>query len=52
MIKALIKNIIIKIGKNICNSRINHNGDMNIAKKLISLAKNSGCDAVNFKREI
>ena len=32
---------------------INHNGDMNIAKKLISLAKNSGCDAVKFqKRDI
>jgi len=32
---------------------INHNGDIEIAKKLISMAKNSGCDAVKFqKRDI
>lgn len=32
---------------------INHNGDINIAKKLIDLAKKSGCDAVKFqKRDI
>jgi N-acetylneuraminate synthase len=32
---------------------INHNGDMSIAKKLIDLAKKSGCDAVKFqKRDI
>ncbi len=32
---------------------INHNGDLNIAKKLISEAKNSGFDAVKFqKRDI
>jgi N-acetylneuraminate synthase len=29
---------------------INHNGDMNIAKDLILLAKNSGCDAVKFQK--
>ena len=32
---------------------INHNGDMNICKKLIDLALESGCDAVKFqKRDI
>lgn len=32
---------------------INHNGDIEIAKKLIDLAKKSGCDAVKFqKRDI
>ena len=25
---------------------INHNGDMEIAKKLISIAKSAGCDAI------
>ncbi len=29
---------------------INHNGDINIAKKLIDLAKESGCDAVKFQK--
>ena len=29
---------------------INHNGDMNIAKKLIDIAKDSGCDAVKFQK--
>jgi N-acetylneuraminate synthase len=32
---------------------INHNGDMKICKDLITVAKNSGCDAVKFqKRDI
>ena len=32
---------------------INHNGDLDIAKQLITLAKNAGCDAVKFqKRDI
>lgn len=32
---------------------INHNGDLNIAKKLIEGAKTSGCDAIKFqKRDI
>ena len=32
---------------------INHNGDIDLAKKLIDKAKNSGCDAVKFqKRDI
>ena len=32
---------------------INHNGDMGICKRLIDIASNSGCDAVNFqKRDI
>lgn len=32
---------------------INHNGDMSICKKLIDVAKDSGCDAVKFqKRDI
>lgn len=29
---------------------INHNGDLQLAKDLISLAKNSGCDAVKFQK--
>lgn len=29
---------------------INHNGDVNIAKKLIDTAKNAGCDAVKFQK--
>ena len=29
---------------------INHNGDMKICKKLINIAKNSGCDAVKFQK--
>ena len=32
---------------------INHNGDLNIAKQLIDVAKDAGCDAVKFqKRDI
>ena len=29
---------------------INHNGDVEIAKKLIDIAKNKGCDAVKFQK--
>ena len=29
---------------------INHNGDIEIAKKLIKMAKSSGCDAVKFQK--
>jgi len=29
---------------------INHNGDINIAKQLIDIAKDSGCDAVKFQK--
>jgi N-acetylneuraminate synthase len=29
---------------------INHNGDVDIAKKLIDIAKNTGCDAVKFQK--
>ena len=29
---------------------INHNGSLNICKKLIDIAKNSGCDAVKFQK--
>src|SRR3972149_11851395 len=29
---------------------INHNGDINIAKKLIDMAKIAGCDAVKFQK--
>ena len=29
---------------------INHNGDLNIAKKLIDIAALSGCDAVKFQK--
>ena len=30
---------------------INHNGSLNLAKKLMSLAKASGCDLVKFKKK-
>ena len=29
---------------------INHNGDIEIAKKLIDIAKKCGCDAVKFQK--
>lgn len=29
---------------------INHNGDVSIAKRLIDMAKNAGCDAVKFQK--
>ena len=29
---------------------INHNGDLKIAKKLIDIAKDTGCDAVKFQK--
>ena len=29
---------------------INHNGDLDIVKKLIDVAKNAGCDAVKFQK--
>ena len=29
---------------------INHNGDLSIAKKLIDLATEAGCDAVKFQK--
>ena len=29
---------------------INHNGDMKIAKQLIDMAKDAGCDAVKFQK--
>ena len=29
---------------------INHNGDVGIAKRLINMAKNAGCDAVKFQK--
>ena len=29
---------------------INHNGDLEIAKKLIEIAKNAGCNAVKFQK--
>ncbi|MBL4615229.1 MAG: N-acetylneuraminate synthase family protein [Magnetovibrio sp.] len=29
---------------------INHNGDLEVAKKLINMAKTSGCDAVKFQK--
>ena len=31
---------------------INHNGDLNIAKKLIDIAKVAGCDVVKFQKRI
>ena len=37
---------IPKYCKIIAEIGINHNGDIDLAKKLIDMAKNSGCDAV------
>ena len=31
---------------------INHNGDINIAKKLIDVAVDAGCDAIKFQKRI
>tara|TARA_Y100001970_G_scaffold292087_1_gene431874 strand:+ start:6341 stop:7210 length:870 start_codon:yes stop_codon:yes gene_type:complete len=44
-----------KIGQNeptyiIAEIGLNHNGDIEIAKKLIESAKNAGCDAVKFQK--
>ena len=36
-------NIIAEIG-------INHNGDMDVCKKLINVAKEAGCDSVKFQK--
>ena len=47
-IKTTIKDIFI-----IAEIGINHNGSVEIAKKLIDMAKRCGCDAVKFqKRDI
>lgn len=50
------KSILIYFMKNTFISAeigINHNGDLDICKKLIEVAKSSGCDAVKFqKRDI
>ena len=34
----------------IAEAGINHNGDINIAKKLIDVAKEAGCDAIKFQK--
>ena len=36
--------------KIIAETGINHNGDLDLAKKLIDMAKNCGCDAVKFQK--
>jgi len=41
---------IPKYCKIIAEIGINHNGDINLAKKLINMAKNCGCDAVKFQK--
>ena len=33
----------------IAEAGVNHNGDINLAKKLIDIAKDAGCDAVKFQ---
>ena len=30
---------------------VNHNGSVNLAKKLIDVASNSGADAIKFQKE-
>ena len=44
----LLKNI--KMTKIIAEIGINHNGDIELAKKLISMAKICGCDYVKFQK--
>jgi len=41
---------MFSIVKIIAEIGINHNGDLNVAKDLILLAKNCGCDAVKFQK--
>ncbi len=41
---------MIKDCKIIAEIGINHNGDLNIAKKLIDMAKRTGCDVVKFQK--
>ena len=41
---------IPKYCKIIAEIGINHNGDLGLAKKLIDMAKNCGCDAVKFQK--
>ena len=41
---------IPKYCKVIAEIGINHNGDIEIAKKLIDMAKKCGCDAVKFQK--
>ena len=36
--------------KIIAETGINHNGNLDLAKKLIDMAKNCGCDAVKFQK--
>ena len=53
-------NRFVKIGKYnvddlshcfiIAEIEINHNGDINLAKRLVKLAKDNGCDAVKFQK--
>jgi N-acetylneuraminate synthase len=53
MTHVMIGNKIVGIGQPcyiIAEIGINHNGDLDIAKKLIDLAKLSGCDAVKFQK--
>ena len=48
-----MKKIEVHIPENfyiIAEIGINHNGDINIAKKLIDVAVKSGCDAVKFQK--
>ena len=33
----------------IAEAGVNHNGDLNIAKKLVDVAKNAGADIVKFQ---
>jgi N-acetylneuraminate synthase len=35
----------------IAENDINHNGDINLAKNLIDMAKRCGCDAVKFQKK-
>ena len=47
----LFKNNITKQMLYIAEIGINHNGDIEIAKKLIDMAKENNCDAVKFQKE-
>ena len=41
---------MLKYCKIIAEIGINHNGDLKLAKRLIDMAKRTGCDAVKFQK--
>jgi N-acetylneuraminate synthase len=53
MAEVRIQNILVGDGHPcfvVAEIGINHNGDIDVAKRLIDLAKLSGCNAVKFQK--